>query len=162
MIYLQWWFSIAILWPEGNMCHGQDPCWLILCEVTIQYIGDYQPARLLYSTFCRDQLKLPRMGFRWHSIKSPLEFHTKLHFLPIVPHIMSHRKNSGSRNNVRSGHWFSEIVHTSDGIFPDSDTPFEGYVIPVHIHHICHESFLYKSVVNDGTFPNFLMSFPWR
>ena len=54
-----------------------------------------------------------------------------------------------------------------DSTFPNSDTPFEGYVIYIYtcctyivlrdIPAFCHTSFLYN--VRDGTCPNLLMSF---
>ena len=85
---------------------------------------------------------------------------------------MNHHKNSGNRNHVRDGHRFSDLYKpaVSDGTFPNSHTPVEGYVIPVHIQNSYdfplampptspHIS-LYKGVVSNSIFPNSSMSFP--
>ena len=64
----------------------------------------------------------------------------KLHKVSNTPKIyMSHCKNSGNRKDVVQGTdiGFQELSKhaVSDGTFPNSDTPFEDCVIPLHKHN---------------------------
>jgi hypothetical protein len=104
------------------------------------------------------------------------EFFTSLPYLDVQPRsckwlatVWATAKNPAIGNMFGADIGFQKFCNhkVSDGTFPNSETPFEGYVIPVFLQAMPPKFGIYIIFLQtrgrriNGTFPPLLMSFSW-